>query len=496
VDTIVNYLLKPWGRQIRLADIPRYLGFAAVLLLAGCAVRPVNPPIAEYHRGEGYTLASRRQFAANPNLVILAFSGGGTRAAAFSYGVLEALRRTEIVGPTGKREPFLDEVNIITGVSGGSFTALAYGLYGDRLFDIYQKAFLKRDVQAELIARVLNPLNWGALSSTGWGRSEIAAELYDKILFHGATFADLDRGNGPLISVTATDLATGFRLPFNQGVFDILCSDLDAVPLSRAAAASSAVPVALSPVTLNNYGGTCGFHVPPWLRRFENPATMPRPAARVAAWLKEMEVYNDGIDHPYVHLVDGGVSDNVGLRSVMDVLQAYLAARLIGEPTPLDHLRRIVVFVVNSQSDPSIDWDKRESPPGIVATLLKVTGEPIDRNSDEAVEQLKDMAANWQLLRRIRNSPAFAAKKDPALSAVMNAPNIDLHVVDVSFGALKDRAEARYLDNLPTSFVLPDKAVDRLRAAAGEILRESPDFQQLLHATSATSLVIPAKAGT
>ncbi len=343
---------------------------------------------------------------------------------------------------------------------------------------------------------MLNPLNWGALSSTGWGRSEIAAELYDKILFHGATFADLDRGNGPLISVTATDLATGFRLPFNQGVFNVLCSDLDAVPLSRAAAASSAVPVALSPVTLNNYGGTCDFRIPPWLHRFENPATMPRPAARVAAWLKEMEVYNDGAEHPYVHLVDGGVSDNVGLRSVMDVLQAYLAARLIGEPTPLDHVRRIVVFVVNSQSDPSIDWDKRENPPGIVATLLKVTGEPIDRNSDEAIEQLKDMAANWQLLRRIRNSPAFAAKKDPTLNAVMNAPNIDLHVVDVSFGALKNRAEAQYLDNLPTSFSLPDRAVDRLRAAAGEILRESPEFQQLLRGTTEPSLVLPAQAGT
>ncbi|MGA9864954.1 MAG: patatin-like phospholipase family protein [Acetobacteraceae bacterium] len=463
----------------------RYLGFAA-LLLAGCAIRPVNPPIAEFHPGAGYTLASRKQFATNPDLVILAFSGGGTRAAAFSYGVLEALRRTEIVGPTGKKEPFLDKVNLITGVSGGSFTALAYGLYGDKLFDIYERAFLERNVQGELIAQVLDPLNWGALSSTGWGRSEMAAELYDRILFHGATFRDLDRGNGPLISVTATDLATGFRVPFNQGVFNIFCSDLDAVPLSRAAAASSAVPVALSAVTLNNYGGTCDYHIPQWLQRFENPATMPRPAARVAAWLKEMEIYNDSAAHPYVHLVDGGVSDNVGLRSVMDVLQAYLASRLTGEPTPLDHLRNIVVFVVNSQSDPSIDWDKRENPPGIVATLLKVTGEPIDRNSDEAIEQLKDMAANWQLLRRIRSSPAFTARKDPTLSAVMNAPNIDLHVIDVSFGALRDKAEVHYLDNLPTSFVLPDKAVDRLRAAAGEILRESPDFQQLLHGTRET----------
>ena len=74
-------------------------------------------------------------------LIILAFSGGGTRAAAFSYGVLEALRRSEIVGPQGKKGRLLDEVDIITGVSGGSFTALAYGLYGEKLFDIYEASF-------------------------------------------------------------------------------------------------------------------------------------------------------------------------------------------------------------------------------------------------------------------------------------------------------------------------------------------------------------------
>ena len=37
------------------------------------------------------------------DLVILAFSGGGTRAAAFSYGVLEALRRIETVTTSGRK---------------------------------------------------------------------------------------------------------------------------------------------------------------------------------------------------------------------------------------------------------------------------------------------------------------------------------------------------------------------------------------------------------
>jgi NTE family protein len=130
------------------------------------------------------------------------------------------------------RGALIDAVDVVTGVSGGSFTALAYGLYGDKLFDDYEKRFLKRNVQGEIIKRTFAPTSWGSLSSTGWGRSELAAQLYDEILFEGATFGDLNRGNGPFIIASATDLSTGNRLAFTQNAFDVLCSSLDSVPLS------------------------------------------------------------------------------------------------------------------------------------------------------------------------------------------------------------------------------------------------------------------------
>ena len=152
----------------------------ALLALGGCATRPVNPPITQADPHAGYRLATRQaHFKDQETLVILAFSGGGTRAAAFSYGVLEFLRHTKMVRANGEKVRLLDGVGVITGVSGGSFTALAYGLYGDKLFADYEQRFLKRDVQGEIIARTLNPVNWGDLWSTGWGRSELAADLYD-----------------------------------------------------------------------------------------------------------------------------------------------------------------------------------------------------------------------------------------------------------------------------------------------------------------------------
>ena len=467
----------------------------ASLLLGGCATRPVNPPITHVDPHAGYRFETRQaNIKDKDNLVILAFSGGGTRAAAFSYGVLEFLRKTEVVGPKGNKVRLLDEVDIITGVSGGSFTALAYGLYGDKLFADYEQRFLKRNVQGEIVSRTLSPANWTKLGSTAWGRSELAADLYDEILFNGATFGDLDRGNGPLILASATDISTGSRFVYSQRVFDVICSDLNAVRLSRAAASSSAVPVVLSPVTLNNYGGTCNRQTPPLVKMFVDTDNPPRPAARAIRSLKAEEAFADGANRPFLHLVDGGVSDNVGMRAVLDALEVLEALHEAGVPTPLERAKRIIIFVVNSLSSPPTTWDKSEQPPGTVDILLKSAGTPIDAFSFEAVELLRDTAAQWQNARLIRNSAAMATNKDPAVAAALRVPNAEIYAIDVSFAALKDKAELDYLNQQPTSFVLPPEAVDRLRAAAATIILDSPEFKRLLKDVGARIVVPPPTA--
>ncbi len=473
------------------------VSLASLAVLSGCATRPVNPPITKTDPTAGYRFETRQAKAKDSdNMVVLAFSGGGTRAAAFSYGVLEFLRKTEVVGPKGNKVRLLDEVDIITGVSGGSFTALAYGLYGDKLFVDYEQRFLKRDVQGEIISRTLSPANWASLGSTGWGRSELAAQLYDEILFNNATFGDLDRGNGPLILASATDISTGSRFVYSQRIFDIICSDLNAVPLARAAASSSAVPVVLSPVTMNNYGGTCQRTAPSWVKMFTESDSPPRPAARAIRSLKAEEAFGDAVKRPYLHLVDGGVADNVGMRSVLDAMEVLEALHEAGVPTQLDRARRIIVFVVNSLSSPPTKWDESESPPGTVDVLLKSAGTPIDAFSFEAVELLKDTAAKWQTARVVRNSAAMAANKDPAVAAALRVPDAEIYAIDVSFAALKDKAEQAYLNEQPTSFVLPPEAVDRLRAAAGTIIMDSPEFKRLLKDVGATIVPVTGPAET
>lgn len=83
-----------------------------------------------------------------------------------------------------------------------------------------------------------------------------------------------------------------------------------------------------------------------------------------------------------------------------------------------------------------VTWScNAEVPPGSLEILLKASGVPIDRYSYEATEQLKDMAARWSTMRRVRGAEVMTLNKDPALAALMNAPEAKVYAIDVFFPA-------------------------------------------------------------
>jgi NTE family protein len=451
------------------------LAAIASLCLGGCAVRPGTPELEKYEPDVGYRWNTRQALPDNDpeTLLILTFSGGGTRAAAFSYGVLEELRRTTVQSPQGARAA-LAEIDLVTGTSGGSFTALAYALYGERLFDDYDRRFLKRDVEGDLLRRLFNPLTWPRVLSQGFGRSELAEEYYDEILFHGATYADLLARPTPTAIVGATDVSTGTRLDFSQLEFDILCSDLGKFRLSRAAAASSAVPIVLSPVTLDNHGGTCGYRPPAWVAdALDRPDPLPS-GNRLVLRLREMERRRDGAARPYLHLVDGGLADNLALYSPVEILQELMTSPRYRAASGVDRLRRIAIVIVNARSEPRFDWDKVPYGPGAFELLAQSINVPINHFSTEAIAALQDVVSIWQLQARLDAD----AKRADAL------PAVEFSIVDVSFDAVPDPALREYLQNLPTTLALADEAVDRLREAAAQLLRESPAFRRFVASLS------------
>jgi NTE family protein len=147
--------------------------------------------------------------------------------------------------------------------------------------------------------------------------------------------------------------------------------------------------------------------------------------------------------------VDGGVSDNVGMRAVLDALEILQALHEAGQPTPLDNVRRVIVFIVNSLSSPPTNWDSVRGAAGHHRHPAQVGGTPIDAYSFEAVELLRDTAARWRTLRAIRKSQAFTASKDPAVAREVDAPDAEIYAIDVSFAQLKDKAELDFSTRSP-----------------------------------------------
>jgi len=437
-----------------------------VPLMSGCAHYPVNAPLPAVNPRAGYRFQNvAPQTNSHDLALMLAFSGGGTRAAALSYSVLEELKNTQ-VGPPGNQHPLLEDVGLISSVSGGSFTAACYALWGDRISSDFEPLFLKKHVQTGLLLRTLAPWNQIRLASPKFSRSDLAAEYYDQLLFKGATFADLNAHVGrPFLSVNATDLASGARFEFTQDEFDLLRSDLSRFPLSRAVAASSAFPVYLTPVVLKNYSAEQPEPEPEWIKSILED---PTASSRLKFLALQARSYVDGRRH-FIHLLDGGLSDNLGLRGALD--RAIAREQSFRVPSvPLEIPRRIAIIVVDAHTDQDYGWDAKEHSLGLGALLGSVSQAAVSHYSFETIELFREAMAR---LSRERDATRFQ-------TADSHPVELSTYAIELRFNQLADEADRRFFNSVPTSLQLPPSTVDRLKRLAAVELKKNPGFQRLI----------------
>jgi NTE family protein len=235
-------------------------------------------------------------------------------------------------------------VALISGVSGGSILAAHYAAFGDESLTAFESEFLLKDFEGSLIQLALSPRRLYRLSSPWYGRSHVLAEQLDD-LYRGRTFGDLrQRPRSPDLVVTATDLTTGAPFEFTPEQFALICADLATVPLSFAVAASSAAPLILSPVSLRNFAGSCA------------PPSTATPGSvednfRTRLLRAGAESYADAGKRPYIHLVDGGLNDNLGIRTLLDrVVARGTLADSFRDAAP-GSIRKVVIVAVNAERD-------------------------------------------------------------------------------------------------------------------------------------------------
>jgi len=388
-------------------------------------------------------------------------SGGGTRAAAFGLGVLATLKDTAIYWD-GRHTTLLDEVSLISGVSGGSVLAAHYAAFGDLTLKNFERDFLNVDFESRIIGRASTPEGMYKLGSPWFGRTHLLAEELDR-LYEGRRFGDAALRHGaPELLVTATDLSHGAPFEFSHDQLAAMCIDWREIPLSFAVAASAAVPLILSPVTLNNYTGQCHSSDKAEISTSSDFRTQLRSATAAT--------YFDATRRPFIHLVDGGLSDNLGVRSLLD---RFVASGSIADSfpdAPEGSIRRLILIVVNAERDASetIELDSRVPTTGqVLDTLVFGAG---GRDTKVTLAILQQDVVRWTeelTLARGRPGSPFSA-------------DAQIHALVVSLRVVPDPERREALTRMPTSLSLSPGQVRELQAAARSILLSSPAFRRLV----------------
>jgi NTE family protein len=436
----------------------RLLAGLCLLALAGCGSwhYTVNAPLERYDPSHGYRFNTVDSADNSDELfVVLTFSGGGMRAAALAYAVLERLA-AERIAWKGREMRLLDEVDLIYAVSGGSMVAAYYALHGDGLFRDFDARFFGRDLQDQIESRILSLAAIPRLLAPRYGRVDMVQEFLDETLYEGKTFADLPRRR-PFVLISASDIGLGSRFEFTQGTFDLLCSDLDKFPIARAVAASSALPLVFSPVTLWNYAGTCAHAPVP-----EPPVVPGLLAARQTQRARELMSYLDRHRRPYIHLLDGGLADNIGVRGLIETAALVGGLDVAFKLTDVGTVRKLVIVTVNAETDTDRTVDLTADVPSLGQVMRALVDVPINRYSYETEVIGRQSIEAWHRHRSEIGRP------------------VDLYLVEVGLKDIADPAEREFLNTVPTTLQLPKETVERIRGAGSHLLDESKEFQRLL----------------
>jgi len=447
--------------------------------LIGCTTTPnYNQPLKSYDANSGYRY---QNIDAGENsdslLVILTFSGGGTRASALSLGVLEKLSSVNIEWE-GRQCRLLDEVDVISSVSGGSFTAAYFGLFGDRVFDEYPATLYKKN-QKMLIRNAFNLSNIVKQASPLYSRTDTTAIRYDESLYEGKTYSDLLAVNRPYIILNATDMGMGRQFSFTQENFDLIYSDLSSYPVGYAVAASSAFPGAFSAMVLKNHEQGDEFIIDPKyaqaLSNKESGSTKYRTPEYLNSYLDP--------EKKYLHLSDGGVSDNLGL---LPVIQSLAFPDMPGSFTPIisgKKEQKVVIITVNAAKDTGDQISQKNKPPGVFKLLNTAGTTPLDWFSKAQLAYM-ELLANF--IENSHDSPTskliYKATNEARIEAGESPRKF--YFIVVGFDKLKNPEQRGYFETIPTKFTLDETSITRLREIGGQILEDDATFQKLLEEIS------------
>jgi NTE family protein len=447
-----------------------YFVLLLMSVMVGCEyVRPIpNLPLEKWEPTGGYrftNVAPPEAENSDSLLFIAAFSGGGTRASTLAFGALRELANQQIVWE-GKRKRLLDELDLIHALSGGTFTGGYYALFRDQIFHDFEHRFLRKDWDTELRERILkSPSNWIRLWSPYFGRAHIMAELLNEALFEQKTYGDLAAlHQRPMLIIHASDMATLSRFEFTQFQFDFICSDLSQLPVADASAASAALPLVLSPISFKNFSNKCQYVAPAYLAQAKRGGRVGAQRAN------ELLSYLDAEKRPYIHLLDGGLSDNLALRGIIEnsgVQGNFEKLLVVGG---VKNVKKLVILAVNAETTPDVMEFRSDHVPVLSKAMSSLIDIPINRYSFDTTTLITMGIEKWkaELKTKPRGPDSPWAKE------------AEIYFINASLSEIEDPDERLALMKIPTTLYLKDEHIDKLVMAASKLIRGNKEFQRLM----------------
>jgi NTE family protein len=450
---------------MKIARVPG-LTPALALVLSACGTAPTREqpltevvPITAPVPAPGVGANSDKLF------VVVTFSGGGKRAAAFAYGVLEALRDVKVSTPDGELHTVLDEIDLISAVSGGAFTAAYYAMNGKETFDSFVPRFLNHDTERDLWNKILKPTSWPRLAKARVSRSDLEVEYFDEELFNGASVHDV-MTRSPRVIVTATDLVRAKPFAFTREQFNGICVDPKSVPLARAVFASAATPIYFAPLVMKSYAGQCGYRPPDITQSLDGieDAYRRERAERLLSFLDP--------EYPFLHLSDGALADNLGARAILDEVAMGDTVTEALRRNGFAQARRMLFIVVDARTSFDRGYARRPEPLGIKKVMDAVVSVTFNRYSFETMNLMRERVKRWE--KEVRATRCGGARVIP------HCDRFDVDLVELSFERVRDPGEREYLDRVPTTFTLSQEQITRVRRAAHLLLEESAELRTFL----------------
>lgn len=456
----------------------------ALLFLAGCAAwnKPLNQPL---QGGNPALVEVTGQTIGDGEVYVgLAFSGGGMRASAFAYGMLEELKAQGAI--TGTPNGLLDHVRLVSGVSGGSVTAAQFGLYGPAGVEGYRDRYLVTNAEKYMANSILNPITLVKGLAGGANGRKTFARYLDEVLFQGATFGDLRARSRIKTWINATDMANNTTFLFSPETFDALCSDLSTMPISEAVAASAAFPLVFSPIVLEAHQGKCNYQEPDWLTaaRYNPEAT-----SAMKAHARALESYGDPEKVKFVKLLDGGITDNFGTTGLAVERARAQAPYAPMTPEEAVRLKRMLFLVANAGVEADYGWTQKLAGPGGVGLGMSIATASMSAATRSGYDAMRGELKVWQEeLVEWRCSLSIAeVRRLGGGGPDWDCADVKLFVGQASFEGVPSEMR-KELNKVPTRLRLKTEQVDLVIEAGRLATRATPEFNGFLNALDGNSV--------